>query len=978
MMCADSTESSTEKHLSNRKRRNGISQCGTSRQKSLTARIGETLTYPFENVKMSYPSINYADLLICGYTIKLPPNIQPYAAQRTMIAKILTSLKNKLNALIESPTGSGKTLGLLSATCAWLERYKMERVKSREECKTCRNGCKYENINESSDKGMLSSKLNDTGLADTGNSCMNSASAESTSEAELFSTLEDEFDSDFRAVANSSFVSNKSEGFASLDDSKISKKEVEEGHTCLPRVTIYYGTRTHKQISQVVKEFSRLPYGQDGVIKHTILASREHMCINSAVRSSSDISGKCKEFIAPDGIGCSYKNSMRLKYERPGAVRRLIAQTTGKANHIWDVEDLVEALKYSTPSLCPYFCTARVLIDDADIIFCPFSYLIDPIIRTNSGLSLKNTVVILDEAHNVEDVCREAVSFTFMERELVGAAADLYQKATELEKELAKVDSVILAEEGLIKIEGSRMERYKNYLEMMKGHFKTVINFLNKILDWFVSVSSNALQSVSMKRDRLSYTYNWEKLFRTFATNNLDIFDKVGKGTAYSGLLEAFVAITGTGNENDEFQSYLQHYKPCGSAIICVEKFLYFFKFYYRDDNRTAYKLFVCIDKPFASYSHSNAFEAGGNSSTNIDILDMSLYDQEKEVWLDSKTRLKGYREVKYGYRVAISFWCMRPSVAYANAFKGCRSVILASGTLSPTDTFRTELGTTFQQEMEGNQIIPNEQIFAAVVPSGPSGQRLCGTYKVINQDDRFIREISLILRHICEIVPKGVLCFFSSYRVLDQIYEYMETTGILRQIQNIKLVLKEPRRSSLMNAVMTQYENAIANPQKFGTRCTGVMMMAVFRGKVSEGIDFADDRARCVVTVGIPFPNVMDEQVAEKKKYNDDHCTKLQILSGDEWYTMQAYRALNQALGRCLRHRSDWGSILMLDERLLQTRTNPNAKRVSRWIREQLRPLTSYKHFLSELTSFVGKMEIKNSQLFGDNENGALNTEVP
>lgn len=158
-------------------------------------------------------------------------------------------------------------------------------------------------------------------------------------------------------------------------------------------------------------------------------------------------------------IGCGYKNSMRGKYEKPNAIRRLVAQTTRKVNPIWDVEDLVEALKHSTPSLCPYFSSGRVLIDDADIIFCPFSYLIgryifchmkithwcfgkvqknsrkyfrvifsDPIIRANSGVSLKNTVVILDEAHNVEDVCREAVSFTFMERELVGAAADLYQK----------------------------------------------------------------------------------------------------------------------------------------------------------------------------------------------------------------------------------------------------------------------------------------------------------------------------------------------------------------------------------------------------------------------------------------------------------------------------------------------------------------------------------------------------------------------
>ncbi|KAK6102515.1 Helicase C-terminal domain family protein [Brugia pahangi] len=962
-MCANPAESSIREYLSKRKRRTNDSQQCTANQKYLTRSTDNGgLSSKRLSLKLNYQSLNYTDLLICGYMIKLPPNIQPYATQRTMIAKILISLKNKLNALIESPTGSGKTLGLLSASCAWLERYKKERTQSRDECKACHNGSgNGHSGNKTLDQSTLFGELNDVDLSDNNSKGMNTA--ECSCDTQSFSTIEDEFENDFRSVASSPVVSNKLEGATLLDDSKLSTKDVtEEGHTCLPRVTIYYGTRTHKQISQVVKEFSRLPYSQDGVIKHTILASREYMCINPAIQVNDDINSKCKEFISSDGIGCSYKNSMRGKYEKPGAIRRLIAQTTRKVNYVWDVEDLVEALKCSTPSLCPYFSTARVLIDDADIIFCPFSYLIDPIVRTNSGLSLKNTIVILDEAHNVEDVCREAVSFTFIERELVGAAADLYEKATELEKELAKVDAKIVAEEGLIETQDNRAGRYKEYLEILKGHFKTVINFLNKILDWFVNVSSNALQSAPMKNDRLTYTFNWEKLFTTFASNDLNIFDKTGKGTAYSGLLEAFISITDTGNENDEFQSYLKYYKPFASTAVCVEKFLYFFKAYFRDDNRTAYKLFVCIDKPFVPYAQSNLFDITKNSSDSVDILDMSSYEKEKEVWLDSKTRLKGYREVKYGYRVAISFWCMRPSLAYIDAFKGCRSVILASGTLSPTDTFRTELGTTFQQEMEGNQIIPDEQIFAAVIPSGPSGEKLCGTYRIINRDDRFIREISLILSHVCKIIPKGVLCFFSSYRVLDQIYEYMETTGILRQIQNVKLVLKEPRRSSLMNTVMMQYERAIVNSLDIGPQCTGALLMAVFRGKISEGIDFTDDRARCVVTVGIPFPSAVDEQVIEKKKYNDDYCTKLQILSGDEWYTMQAYRALNQALGRCLRHRSDWGSILMLDERLLQTQANPNAKKISRWIRKQLRPLTNYEHFLNELANFVNKMELKNS----------------
>lgn len=30
----------------------------------------------------------------------------------------------------------------------------------------------------------------------------------------------------------------------------------------------------------------------------------------------------------------------------------------------------------------------------------------------------------------------------------------------------------------------------------------------------------------------------------------------------------------------------------------------------------------------------------------------------------------------------------------------------------------------------------------------------------------------------------------------------------------------------------------------------------------------------------------------------------KKKLLKGDEWYEIQAYRAVNQALGRCIRHR--------------------------------------------------------------------------
>lgn len=42
----------------------------------------------------------------------------------------------------------------------------------------------------------------------------------------------------------------------------------------------------------------------------------------------------------------------------------------------------------------------------------------------------------------------------------------------------------------------------------------------------------------------------------------------------------------------------------------------------------------------------------------------------------------------------------------------------------------------------------------------------------------------------------------------------------------------------------------------------------------------------------------------------------KLQVLSGEEWYGQQASRAVNQAVGRVIRHRNDYGAIIFCDER--------------------------------------------------------------
>jgi Rad3-related DNA helicase len=38
---------------------------------------------------------------------------------------------------------------------------------------------------------------------------------------------------------------------------------------------------------------------------------------------------------------------------------------------------------------------------EAELVFCPYSYLLDPVVRAAIDVSLDNAVLIFDEAHNI-------------------------------------------------------------------------------------------------------------------------------------------------------------------------------------------------------------------------------------------------------------------------------------------------------------------------------------------------------------------------------------------------------------------------------------------------------------------------------------------------------------------------------------------------------------------------------------------------
>jgi Rad3-related DNA helicase len=187
-------------------------------------------------------------------------------------------------------------------------------------------------------------------------------------------------------------------------------------------VPVWYTSRTHGQLRQLVGELRKLPYFP----QMTILAARKRICLFDPVRLSRDPDTACLK-------------SKTCPYERH---RSIPDDFRPRGRHgKFDLEDLVAFCQ--ARMICPYFLT-RELMRVADLVFCPYSYIMNPKVKGQMMLSILGVVLIVDEAHNVEAQIRETTSFSHCRCDLllcVGALNRLAesQKDTELATHLLLV-----------------------------------------------------------------------------------------------------------------------------------------------------------------------------------------------------------------------------------------------------------------------------------------------------------------------------------------------------------------------------------------------------------------------------------------------------------------------------------------------------------------------------------------------------------
>lgn len=758
---------------------------------------------------------------INGLDIDFP--YPPYPAQIRYISSVITALRNKQNALLESPTGTGKTLCLLLATLAWRSVYTAA----------------LQSLTHKPDPELLKK-----------------AGLQQPKEGSAASAL------------------NFLRGGGG------------EGSLGVPKIV--YCSRTHTQLAQAVGELKKTIYRP----YMTILASRDQMCVHDIASNFSGgrLSSMCRKLVNPQKRECKYYLPVMSNRSYENKAEQLLEKMS--ANAPMDIEDLKQFGR--TNCACPWYLSRLAAQNgEVEILFLPYNYLLDRATRASLDIDWSHDVVIFDEAHNLESVCADAMSF------------DLTQSLRDAcDGELGKLVEGGLRPGGL------------------------TIPALEKL------AQEGAVESVigSENRDLLEI-----KLMRA-------ILDELGR---FANSVQF---------ENGE--------KEVGYQVFPGNQIKLLFQ-QCNGPTVETYTLFLeSLDRAMGIQADQTTRTDTAKNNSALRILQTAIRVLFESAVDGDQGAFRTVVHANHPGDRTLSYWCFKPSVAMKCIQNlKLRCLLLTSGTLSPMDSFASELALPFPIRLENPHVVTKPQIWAGVLKQGPSngevrGERLTSAFRARGQGSDV--QLGRALIRIASIVPDGLLVFFPSYSSLYSSVKTWKEVGpgangakpsIWEHLQRHKRVVAEERESSHFAAAILAHRAHVDSK-------AGSILLAVCRGKVSEGIDFSDEYGRAVVITGLPYPSAYDPRIILKREFADEEAKRYRskkgrkghVLSGAEWYTIQALRAVNQAIGRAIRHRFDYGAIILCEERFQAATLQ---QQISKWIRPSLSVCKTFMEGETSLKTF-------------------------
>jgi regulator of telomere elongation helicase 1 len=633
------------------------------------------------------------------------------------------------------------------------------------------------------------------------------------------------------------------------------------------RRTIVYASRTHAQLAQVVREFKSTAYSRQA--RMAILGSREHLCVNhdaNRMPTAAAINAMCNSLRAQRA--CQYVLHVQQQILNEQRDSELAAATDGlppKPVGLFDIEDLVKEGRQRR--FCPYFYE-RELAATADIVFCPYTYIFDPSLAKQLPFRLADCIVIVDEAHNVPNLLSGATSANLTALDTANAIAE----TTRAYNAVMQAAKGTPEESAAIGDDVRSMELAEDLaaLKHLLCNIEKEVSALEPTVKEVVRPGTFMVSFLAQAK----LTPGNVELLRKTVQSATGVLANAG---ATSRGLSTFM----------EFVDKV--FDPSVPLAVVAESFR-----------------FVV----FAPQNQQNVAPsaAGGLPPTELH-------------------RTLGY-------------WCMDVAIAMQMVLKSVPQLILTSGTLSPMDHFAAEIGIDFRHVLQGGHVIHPSQLYAVVLQRGATGEELDSSFNYRNSVG-YRTNLGNSIINLLRNSPDGGIVFFPSYAALQGCVNFWKSppvdsapndavTSLWGRMSELKTLFVEPRESAELPLVVREFQASV-DEHRDGK---GATLFAVARGKVSEGIDFADRHGRLVIVTGIPFANTQELEVKLKKQFLTDVSTRRpriggKLYTGDDWYRTEAMRAVNQCIGRVIRHHKDFGAVVLADTRFVRLLGS-----LSQWVR--------------------------------------------
>ncbi|XP_050364028.1 general transcription and DNA repair factor IIH helicase subunit XPD [Argentina anserina] len=520
-------------------------------------------------------------------------------------------------------------------------------------------------------------------------------------------------------------------------------------------VKLIYCTRTVHEMEKTLAELKLLHryqvqhLGKHAEILAIGLSSRKNLCVNPTVLAAENrdsVDAACRKLTAswvraaavanPDVPQCEFFE----QFDRAG-------EGTVLPPGVYTLQDLRAFGK--AKGWCPYFL-ARRMVEAANVVVYSYQYLLDPKVAGIISKELqKESVVVFDEAHNIDNVCIEALSVSVRRQTLEGARRNLNKMQQEIERFKATDAGRLRQEynrlvEGLA--QGGNLPMTDTWLqnpalpddilkEAVPGNIRKADHFLH-VLKRLVQYLETCLETENVKKELPVGFVN--------AINSQAGIDQKTLKFCYDRLHSLMMTLEIT--DTDEF---LHIQTICDFATLVG----------------TYARGFSIITEPF---------------------------DERMPHIPDPVLQLS----------------CHDASLAIKPVFDRFQSVVITSGTLSPIDLYPRLLNFNPVVSRSFTMSLTRECICPMVLTRG-SDQLPVSTKFDMRSDLGVVRNYGRLLLEMVSVVPDGVVCFFVSYSYMDGIVNSWNESGILKEIMQHKLVFIETQDVVETTLALDNYRKA-------------------------------------------------------------------------------------------------------------------------------------------------------------------------